>query len=51
MILNINIRSEAIRVPLYWSRERERVLAQIDLPSGGEESKWLQAGVVLFLKN
>jgi len=42
--------SEVISVPLYWSRERERLLAMVELPSGGEENKWLQAGVVLFLK-
>eukprot|EP00090_Calanus_glacialis_P009483 TRINITY_DN17857_c0_g1_i1.p1 TRINITY_DN17857_c0_g1~~TRINITY_DN17857_c0_g1_i1.p1 ORF type:complete len:1541 (-),score=379.52 TRINITY_DN17857_c0_g1_i1:129-4454(-) len=42
--------SELISIPLYWSRERERLLAMVELPSGGEEFKWLQAGVVLFLK-
>jgi len=38
-------------VPLYWTRDRERLLAMVDLPSGGEEYKWLKSGVVLFLRN
>ena len=41
---------EMMNVPLYWTRERERQLASVELPSGGEENKWLQAGVVLFLR-
>ena len=30
--------------------DREKLLAMVDLPSGGEENKWLQSGVVLFLR-
>ncbi len=41
--------NEAIRLPLYNTNEREKILAFVDVPSGGEENKWLQAGVVLFL--
>ena len=43
-------REEVMSVPLYWSRERDRQLASLHLPSGGEHTKWLQAGVVLFLR-
>ena len=42
---------EMMSVPLYWTRDRERLLAMVDLPSGGEEYKWLKSGVVLFLRN
>ena len=41
---------DMMSVPLYWTRDRERQLAMVDLPSGGEENKWLQSGVVLFLR-
>ena len=41
---------EAMAVPLYWTRDRDRQLATVDLPSGGEENKWLQSGVVIFLR-
>ena len=30
--------------------DREKLLAMVDLPSGGEDNKWLQSGVVLFLR-
>ncbi len=41
---------QVISVPLYWSRSRERLLAMLDLPSGGEDDRWLQAGVCLFIR-
>ena len=41
---------EMMSVPMYWTRDREKLLAMVDLPSGGEENKWLQSGVVLFLR-
>ena len=41
---------DMMRVPLYWTRHRNRQLAQINLPTGGDQTKWLQAGVVLFLR-
>ena len=42
---------DKIALPLYLSGERERVVATLSLPSGGERDKWLQAGVVLFLNS
>ena len=38
-----------IRVPLYYSSERDKVVAFMDLPSGGKKDTWLQSGTVLFL--
>lgn len=43
-----------IRLPLYLSGERERVVAHLGLPAGGaggERDRWLQAGVVLFINS
>ena len=41
--------SDNLSVPLYWTRERERLLAMLEVPSGREEETWLQAGLVLTL--
>jgi dynein heavy chain 2 len=41
--------NEAIRLPLYNTNERDKILTFVHVPSGGEENKWLQAGAVLFL--
>ena len=41
---------DLLAAPLYWTKERQRLLAMVELPSGGENNKWLQAGVVLFLR-
>jgi hypothetical protein len=44
--------SECVRLPLYHSEDREKILTFVDVPIvGGDEKKWLQAGTVLFLKN
>lgn len=32
-----------MKVPLYWSKERDRLLAMLDVPTNGNESRWLQA--------
>ena len=44
-------RGEVIRLPLYYSSEREKIVAHLDLPSGGDNDKWLQAGAVLFINS
>ena len=41
---------DVMRVPLYWTRDRSKQLALVNVPSGGDQTKWLQAGVVLFLR-
>ena len=41
--------NEAIKLPLYHTNLRDKILTFVQVPSGGEENKWLQAGTVLFL--
>ena len=41
--------NEAIKLPLYNTNLRDKILTFVQVPSGGEEHKWLQAGTVLFL--
>ena len=41
--------SDNLSVPLYWTRERDRLLAMLEVPSGRVEETWLQAGLVLTL--
>ena len=41
--------AESLAVPLYWTRERERLLAMVEVPGGREEDGWLQAGLVLTI--
>lgn len=42
--------SEAIKLPLYNTNLRDKVLTFVQVPTtGGDENKWLQAGTVLFL--
>ena len=41
--------NEAIRLPLYNTNLRDKILTFLQVPSGGEENKWLQAGTVLYL--
>ena len=41
--------NEAIKLPLYNTNLRDKILTFLQVPSGGEENKWLQAGSVLFL--
>ena len=38
-------------VPLYYSLSRERLLVQVNVPSGGRSAKWTVAGVALFLSD
>ncbi|OQS05963.1 dynein heavy chain [Thraustotheca clavata] len=38
-----------IKVPLYYSISRERMLVEISLPIAGDSSKWIIGGVALFL--
>ncbi len=38
-----------IKVPLYYSTSRDRMLVEISLPATGDISKWIIAGVALFL--
>lgn len=48
---NVYHENEAIRLPLYYSSEREKIVSYMDVPSGGDNHKWLQAGTVLFLNS
>ncbi|NXA12552.1 DYHC2 protein, partial [Sapayoa aenigma] len=42
---------ECISLPVYSSIERDRVVANIDVPCGGNQDQWIQCGAALFLKN
>ncbi|XP_032214095.1 cytoplasmic dynein 2 heavy chain 1 isoform X5 [Mustela erminea] len=42
---------ECISLPVYTSAERDRVVANIDVPCGGNQDQWIQCGAALFLKN
>ena len=41
--------NEAIRIPLYHTNLRDQILTFVQVPTGGNENQWLQAGAVLFL--
>ena len=42
--------NEVIHLPLYHTNDREKILAFVDVPaSGGDENKWLKAGIVLYI--
>jgi len=45
--------SGCISLPLYFSSDREKILAMLDVPVGanGGEEPWLLAGAVLFLNS
>eukprot|EP00088_Acartia_fossae_P060344 TRINITY_DN72249_c0_g1_i1.p1 TRINITY_DN72249_c0_g1~~TRINITY_DN72249_c0_g1_i1.p1 ORF type:complete len:474 (-),score=40.40 TRINITY_DN72249_c0_g1_i1:72-1442(-) len=43
--------SELMKVPLYWNKDRERLLTMLDLPSNGNASRWLKASVCFFVKD
>ncbi|XP_034521541.1 LOW QUALITY PROTEIN: cytoplasmic dynein 2 heavy chain 1 [Ailuropoda melanoleuca] len=43
--------NECISLPVYTSAERDRVVANIDVPCGGNQDQWIQCGAALFLKN
>jgi dynein heavy chain 2 len=44
--------AESIRLPMYYSNEREGIVAQLDLPcTTGDQDKWLQSGTVLFINS
>ncbi len=44
--------SEAIRLPMYYSNERETIVAQLDMPcAANDQDKWLQSGTVLFINS
>ncbi|DBA00111.1 TPA: hypothetical protein N0F65_000402 [Lagenidium giganteum] len=38
-----------IKVPLYYSTSRERLLVEISMPIAGDHARWILAGVALFL--
>ena len=45
-------RSESIKLPMYYSNERESIVAQLDMPcSSGDQDRWLQSGTVVFINN
>ena len=42
--------NEVINLPLYHTSDREKILAFVDVPAaGGDENKWLKAGIVLYI--
>lgn len=41
--------NEAMKLPLYNTNMRDKILTFVQVPSGGEDNKWLKAGTVLFL--
>ena len=42
--------NEVINLPLYHTSDREKILASVDVPAaGGDENKWLKAGIVLYI--
>ena len=42
--------NDVINLPLYLTGDREKILAFVDVPaSGGDENKWLKAGIVLYI--
>nr|XP_040568861.1 cytoplasmic dynein 2 heavy chain 1-like [Lepeophtheirus salmonis] len=43
-------RRDAISLPLYDNYMREKIIGHIRVPCGDDRDKWLQAGVVFFLK-
>ncbi|CAM9134737.1 unnamed protein product [Chrysoparadoxa australica] len=42
---------QAIPVPLYFTLNRERTLAEVDLPTSKDPERWVLAGVALFLSD
>ncbi len=42
---------EVIPLPVYYSAERDHIIAHIDVPCGGNQSQWLQCGAALFLRD
>ncbi|XP_067663541.1 cytoplasmic dynein 2 heavy chain 1-like isoform X1 [Haliotis asinina] len=42
---------ESILVPIYYSSARDRIVARLNIPCGGNQSQWLQCGAALFLRN
>ena len=42
--------NEVINLRLYHTSYREKILAFVDVPAaGGDENKWLKAGIVLYI--
>ncbi|XP_064610087.1 cytoplasmic dynein 2 heavy chain 1-like isoform X3 [Liolophura sinensis] len=39
-----------ISIPIYASSERDRIVARLDVPCGGNPEQWLQCGAAIFLK-
>lgn len=46
-----NKKSEGLSVPLYYNETRQKLIGCLELPVQSDNSKWIQAGVALFLKN
>ena len=43
--------ADSISLPLYASEMRDRAVARMSVPCGGNQGKWLQCGAALFLKS
>ncbi|XP_071126281.1 cytoplasmic dynein 2 heavy chain 1-like isoform X2 [Mytilus edulis] len=41
---------DTISIPIYTSNERDRIVAKMEVPCGGNKNVWLQCGAALFLK-
>ncbi|CAH1776602.1 unnamed protein product [Owenia fusiformis] len=42
--------NDVISLPIYYSTERDRIVARINVPCGGNIDQWLQCGAAMFLK-
>ncbi|XP_047126593.1 cytoplasmic dynein 2 heavy chain 1 isoform X1 [Hydra vulgaris] len=42
---------ECISLPIYYTMNREKIVAELNVPCGGNQQKWIQCGAALFLKN
>ncbi|CAM9572668.1 unnamed protein product [Hapterophycus canaliculatus] len=42
---------QAIETPLYFSLDRERLLAEVSMPTSEPQDVWILAGVALFLRD
>ncbi|XP_057314672.1 cytoplasmic dynein 2 heavy chain 1-like isoform X2 [Hydractinia symbiolongicarpus] len=42
---------ECIVLPVYCTITREKIVAQLSVPCGGDQQKWIKSGAALFLKN
>jgi len=44
-------KTETLSVPLYYNETRQKLITSLEFTAQSDSSKWIQAGVALFLKN